>query len=110
MPNIDVKEAVRLAKEFAQKIYENEEISRLGLEALERTEDGKNWLVTLGFTRAWNFPKPSRTQTPLDQTLMALRKPKIERDYKVFQIDVQSGDVVSMKIFDTKGLQSWREE
>jgi hypothetical protein len=49
---IEVEEAVRLAKEFATRIYESEKISRLGLEAVERSDDRRYWLVTLGFFAA----------------------------------------------------------
>ena len=62
---IDVKEAVRLAKEFAKGIYASEKISQLGLEAVERTEDGKYWLVTLGFSRPWTAPRSTREATTI---------------------------------------------
>jgi hypothetical protein len=100
---IDVKEAVRLAKQFAERIYENEKISQLGLEAIERTEDGKHWRVTLGFARPWAPPKPARKRevfkTPLEQALSGSRESR-EREYKVFRVDAQSGDVVSMEMFE----------
>lgn len=48
---IDIKEAVRRAKDFAPTLFESEKISKLGLEAVERSEDGRFWLVTLGFVR-----------------------------------------------------------
>lgn len=101
---IDVKQAVQLAKEFAAGIYDTENISRLGLEAVERTEDGKYWLVTLGFARPWTAPKPVRKhsvfKTPLEQALSDSREPKVEREYKVFRVDAQSGAVVGMEMFD----------
>jgi hypothetical protein len=99
---IDVKQAVRLAKDFAAGIYDNEKISRLGLEAVERTEDGKYWLVTLGFSRPWSQSKP-RKQDALkaagEQILGISREPKMEREYKIFRVDAQSGAVVDMKMF-----------
>jgi len=100
---IDVKEAVRLAKEFAERIYENERISQLGLEAVERTEDGRYWRVTLGFTRPWATPPPApktgASMTPLERALSASQESK-GREYKVFQVDARSGDVVSMEMFE----------
>ena len=98
---IDVKQAVRLAKEFATGIYENEKISRLGLEAVERTEDGKYWLVTLGFSRSW-FLKPRKQdifKSVLDEMQDMAREPKMHREYKVFRVDAQSGEVVGMEMF-----------
>ncbi len=100
---IDVKEAVRLAKEFATGIYEKEKISRLGLEAVERTEDGRYWLVTLGFSRPWTTPRSTQRQDPLrspfEQAFHESRKPMVEREYKVFRVDAQSGEVIGMEMF-----------
>ena len=101
---IDVKEAVRMAKEFAQGIYENEKISQLGLEAVERSDDGRYWLVTLGFTRPWAPPAaPSRkhdaSMSPLERVLNGAQESK-GREYKVFRVDAHSGAVVSMEMFE----------
>jgi len=90
---IDVKEAVRLAKEFAGGIYENEKISRLGLEAVERTDDGKHWLVTLGFSRPWSYPEGS--SSPLDG-VFPRPKPQPDREYKVFRVDANTGAVLGI--------------
>ena len=100
---IDVKQAVKLAKEFAKGIYESEKISQLGLEAVERTEDGKHWLVTLGFSRPWTAPRSIKRQDPLrspfEQAFHESRAPKVEREYKLFKVDAQSGTVVGMEMF-----------
>ena len=94
---IDVKEAVRLAKEFASSLLDSEKISNLGLEAVERTEDGQHWLVTLGFSRPWAAAR--RTESPLDQVL-PFRGPQAEREYKVFKVDAESGEVLAMQVFE----------
>lgn len=86
---IDVKEAVRLAKVFAADLLAAEKISGLGLEAVERSADGHDWLVTLGFTK--RFPSRRRQLIPV---------PGPDREYKVFQVDGESGAVVAMKVFD----------
>jgi hypothetical protein len=98
---IDVKQAVRLAKDFAAGIYDNEKISRLGLEAVERTEDGKYWRVTLGFSRPWSQPKARKSEVAksLERVLGGPPESKVEREYKVFRVDVQSGEVVGMDMF-----------
>ena len=92
--SIDVKEAVQRAKEFAAKIFEPEKITRLGLEAVERSEDRKYWLVTLGFSRQWSYPA-ARKSSPLDDVLP---RPESEprREYKVFRVDASSGAVTSI--------------
>jgi hypothetical protein len=88
---IDVKEAVRLAKAFAADLLAAEKISHLGLEAVERSEDGRDWLVTLGFAKRFRRPPV----TVIEEMLP--RQP--EREYKVFQVDGESGEVVAMKVF-----------
>lgn len=96
---IEVKEAVRLAKEFASSLLDSEKISNLGLEAVERTEDGQHWLVTLGFSRPWASSAARRTESPLDQVL-PFRGSLPDREYKVFKVDAESGDVVAMQVFE----------
>lgn len=96
--DIDVKEAVRLAKEFASSLLDTERISNLGLEAVEKTEDGQHWLVTLGFSRPW-ASAVQKPESPLDQVL-PFRGPQPDREYKVFKVDAESGDVVAMQVFE----------
>jgi hypothetical protein len=96
---IDIKEAVRRAKDFAVMLFEPEKISGLGLEAVERSEDGRYWLVTLGFTRPHLMPKKTASHSPLEQVLPRPR-PQAEREYKVFRVDAQSGEVVAVKLFE----------
>ena len=97
---IDIKEAVRRAKDFAPTLFESEKISKLGLEAVERSEDGRFWLVTLGFVRPHlkKATQESRSRSPLDEVFPP---PKAQRDreYKVFRVDAESGEVVSVQIF-----------
>lgn len=100
--SIDVKEAVRLAKDFAANLLEAEKVSRLGLEAVERSEDGRYWLVTLGFSRPWDYPKyRRRPRTALDDILPSADS-EPDREYKVFKVDAESGEVVGMQVFESK--------
>jgi hypothetical protein len=91
---IEVEEAVRLAKEFATKIYESEKISRLGLEAVERSADRKYWLVTLGFARPWSYFKRD-VDSPLSK-LIPRPDQEPKREYKVFRVDARSGAVTGI--------------
>ena len=100
---IDVKQAVQAAKKFAPAIFEPEKISALGLEAVERSEDGRYWLVTLGFSRPEMYPKTGRDWrrhlSPLEQVLPS-REPAPLREYKVFKVDAVSGEVVEIQLFE----------
>lgn len=94
---IDAKRAVQLAKDFARSLYETEKISHLGLEAVERTE--RYWLITLGFSRPWGTPR-LRKRTALEEVMRPSEEPQPIREYKVFRVDAQSGEVVDMKMFE----------
>jgi hypothetical protein len=98
---IDVKQAVQLAKDFAEGIYEGEKIARLGLEAVEKTGDGKYWLVTLGFSRPWSrkSQKKDTFKSVTEHLQGVVREPKLDREYKVFKVDARSGRVIGMEIF-----------
>jgi hypothetical protein len=81
---IDVRSAVYTAQNYIQSIED------LRLEEVELSDDKQFWFVTLGYNR------------PVDksQNLLAELVPssKFERDYKIFKIDAETGDVKAMKI------------
>ncbi|MBV8203134.1 MAG: hypothetical protein JOZ15_21170 [Acidobacteria bacterium] len=52
---IDVKEAVRAAKTFVADILASEKVTNIGLEEVKL--DDAQWLVTLGFSRPWDYLK-----------------------------------------------------
>jgi hypothetical protein len=73
---IDVKTAVRKAVDYVREFEEFIPPRELRLEETE-LDDYENWLITLSFL-----------ENPVTG----------HRSYKVFRIDRQSGDVVSMKV------------
>jgi len=91
---IDIKDAVQRAKDFAGTLFESEKIEALGLEAVERSDDRRYWLVTLGFTRPHLYSRKSRGGSSL-----VTLEPKTEREYKVFRVDARSGEVAAVKLF-----------
>ena len=98
---IDIKEAVQRAKEFATALFESEKILKLGLEAVERSEDGRYWLVTLGFTRPHLFsvPKKTRSLSAFDE-LLPRSEAQPKREYKIFRVDTHSGEVIGVSLFE----------
>lgn len=97
---IEVKEAVRIARDYLEEMYQNDAKDVL-LEETVLSEDGKHWFITLSYDA-----------TPMS-ILEALRKsmPPTEwggyeeyrarrglRQYKIIKIDSDSGQVQSMKI------------
>ena len=82
---IDVKEATMKAQKYFQQVYTGG-IQNLILEEVEYTEDRDYWLITFSFSDY--------------RTFGALRD---KRRYKQFKIDVETGEVESMKIREIGG-------
>jgi hypothetical protein len=81
---LNVKEAVSSATKALQDFFAGKELLNLELEEVELTEDGKSWLITLGFDR-------------LVETL-SIPMTRLERKYKIFKVDGVTGKVTAMKI------------
>lgn len=80
---LDVKEATAKAFEYFATIY-GTETSGLRLEEVELSDDGY-WLVTLSFQ-------------PGSDIALLFNKAGVPREYKVFRILANTGEVKSMKI------------
>ena len=94
--NIDVKAAVGRAVAYLQSvtdllIQQGDQIQDLRLEETELSEDEKYWLITLGYDR----PLPAH-RDPLSVLNGADRR--YQREYRIFKIESQTGEVKSMKI------------
>lgn len=89
---IDVRSAVVAAQNYLQSLLDimGGKIEDLRLEEVEVSEDDKFWLVTLGFTRP-----ADKAESPLKEILAA---PGYRREYKIFKIDAETGNVESMRI------------
>ncbi|MBS1538989.1 MAG: hypothetical protein JST20_14740 [Bacteroidetes bacterium] len=84
---LDVKQAVKKASEYFSEFYP--EIEQKQLEEIEKSEDGKYWLITLSYPLS-EYYKPSVVE------LMTLNGKK--QQYKSFKVDASTGEVISMKI------------
>ena len=74
---MEVKDAVRLAKEYVADLFEAEQITNVGLEEVVFDEPSDCWNVTIGFSRPWDEKGPL-------VTALAERSPA--RSYKVVHI------------------------
>jgi hypothetical protein len=90
---IDARGAVITAKKYFEDLQEliGNTFQDTLLEELELSEDKKFWLITLGFNR----PVP-RTKNPLLPEITS--SPEYKREYKLFKVDSETGEVKSMKI------------
>lgn len=83
---LDAKKAVEIAFAYFRELF-GAKLAKpnLMLEELEETEDGKHWLVTLGYDVASRRKVENVFGGPL-------------REYKTFTIDARSGRVTAAKI------------
>ena len=83
---MDVKEAVKLAKDHVADLFAEEGIGNVGLEEIEQV--GRFWDVTVGFSRPWD-------QGGLATITLGQRG--LRRSFKVIRIDDQTRAVSSVK-------------
>jgi hypothetical protein len=80
---LDVREAAKRASEYFGALYSDNDPAKLRLEEVELTEDGQYWLITLSYPRVG---------------LAQLFGNDGPREYKLFKIRADTGEVKSMKI------------
>lgn len=85
---MDVKEAVRTAKDYIGHLFSDEGLLNVGLEEVDF--NGETWIITLGFSRSWD----RRVGNSL---VDALSERRLERSYKVLRIIDETGEVESLK-------------
>ncbi len=85
---MDVKEAVRTAKEYIVDLFDGEDIDFVGLEEVMFDDESVQWLITIGFSRPWDRPKTLSA---------ALREEPLRRSYKGIRINDSDGKTVSVK-------------
>lgn len=90
---IDVKQAVTSATHYLRELYEPSQLQDILLEEVALSDDEKHWYVTLGFSRPVPSTDPMRALTE-----SILNQKRYQREYKVFQIESETGQVRSMKI------------
>ena len=90
MPILNVKEAVDKAISIFRDIVDVRNVTELRLEEVELSEDGKYWLITLGYDRA----KPGDPFAGL----LGSAKREFIREYRVLKISSSTGELLSMKI------------
>jgi hypothetical protein len=89
---MDVLEAVSTAKKHILKVFEDENISHLGLEEAFFDESKDIWHVTLGFSRPWDNP-----QSALQSAAQILNPGILKRSYKIVEISDKDNRVTAVK-------------
>lgn len=82
-PPVDVKAAVRIATTYFDQLLQHP-YSDLAVEETERSDDGRYWVITIGYVLK-------------DPSLPPFLSGK-SREFKVITVDANSGEPTSMKI------------
>ena len=85
---MNVKEAVKLAFDNVQELYQAEQLTDLGLEEVEYNEAAASWLITVGFSRPWDKANDAFAAISGGSRM----KP---RSFKV--VKIKDGEFVSMR-------------
>ena len=86
---IKAKEAVQIARDQILEWFNEDELQALELKEVELSEDERLWLITLSYS-------VKRTNSVASE-IMSGTAPDSVRTSKMFAIDVESGEVRSMK-------------
>ena len=89
--SVDVRTAVINAENYLQSLEDllGKDLKNFRLEEVELSEDKQFWYITIGYDRPVIKRK---TVLKIDYL------PQYEREYKIFKINSQTGEVESMKI------------
>ncbi len=95
---VDVRSAAITAKNYFQSLQDlvEDEYQNLRLEEVELSENKNHWLITLGF----DIPNKNSINPVLKKlNIDAIQSyPNYQRQYKIFKINTETGEVESMKI------------
>lgn len=85
---MDAKEAIVKAKNYFVDMFAEEGITNIGLEEVRRENQDDNWLITLGFSWAWDAKSSIAA--------LAGRPVNLPRFYKTVRIKDADGSLVSI--------------
>lgn len=85
---MNVKDIVHKAVLHVADLFEGEGVTNVGLEEVTFDEGADEWLVTVGFSRPWDYPKP---------IIAGFGSIHPNRVYKILRIRNSTGEVLSVK-------------
>ena len=93
---IDVKTAVRIAKDYVQNVFSADGVKNVGLEEVSFNEVNNEWDITIGFSRPWD--EAVSASHPSMSALNAMFPDSAARTYKVISVSALDGAVSRMAI------------
>jgi hypothetical protein len=102
-PSIDLKTATTAAFEFLMTIKDTmgSNFSDVRLEEVERSSDGDQWLITLGYNLKISKEEARASlgsKIGISSIMSDVMPDTVKREYKVFEVNARTGEVESMKI------------
>ena len=94
--SIKSREAIQTARQYVTELYEDEDLTNIGLEEIEYHEAGDYWTVTLGFSRPWNSARSKSKGGYLLSSMESSSYSNQKRTYKVITVN-SNGAAISMK-------------
>lgn len=88
---MNVREVVQAGMAYVKDVFESEGISNLGLEEVTFDSAASEWIVTVGFSRPWDYPKNSALSAITNASMQP------SRSYKVLRVRDSDGEVLSVK-------------
>lgn len=88
---MNVKEVVHKAIAYVSELFAQEEISNLGLEEIVFDSAASEWIVSVGFSRPWDYPKNSAFAAIANVSSLP------NRVYKVLRVRDSDGEILSIK-------------
>jgi hypothetical protein len=86
---IPVQGAVVQAMEAAKEFYGSRNVIDLTLEEVEKSRDGTQWLITLGF-----YLPSKKPATALDEMFRQIKGVTYEKKYKLFIVDAKTAGLL----------------
>lgn len=96
---MDVSDAVQVAISDTKKLFESEGLSNLGLEEVAFDDTSEEWIVTVGFSRPWDYPSTGALASALGTQMV-----RPERSFKIVRVKDSDGKVVSVKNYATGSI------
>lgn len=84
---METLEAIAKAKDHITMMFQEENITNIGLEEVEYMQQKKHWHVTIGFSRPWDHPLG----------IAAAVGGRLGRTYKEVVVDDKDGRVLAVK-------------
>jgi len=84
---MDLKEAVKTAKQYIADLFGDEDIYYIGLEEVKFETNSHEWLVTVGFERRWD-------RTP--RSIIGALDPTPKRTYKLVRMNGKTGEILAL--------------